>query len=271
MPGIRFGAVIAEFAHVDDPDALDRSKSSPALQFALEMTRPRNWWGSGVDHQRLLKIARDDGIPLAWVPRVEVIRSLSLAETGEARMRILVDMENEILQDCESAVDICRDPWIEHQAPLVSKALKAHRGGHPEAAMALAVSVGEPLAIWASTPRVMSFESRAEREKWEKSRARRSYGLAQVEIAEVGVDIKPYQFKRQVLIAPIPRFFTPWWPDGDTPAPSSLSRHVVAHRATVDHFTRENSLLSIMLASSILRDQHEWCLEVRTMEDFDDE
>jgi hypothetical protein len=53
--------------------------------------------------------------------------------------------------------------------------------------------------------------------------------------------------------------------DGD-PIPGELSRHVVAHSATVAHFSQENALLALMLVTSILREMHEWCEEVRSMD-----
>jgi hypothetical protein len=68
--------VLKEFDHVDAPDVLVRAASSPALASALEMTRPRNWWGIDIDPIRLFEISRDTGIPLAWVPRQAIIKEL---------------------------------------------------------------------------------------------------------------------------------------------------------------------------------------------------
>jgi hypothetical protein len=133
--------------------------------------------------------------------------------------------------------------------------------------MALAVALDEPLAVWASTPRVKSFASEAEKEKWKQTRKKLGkYQWAEHEIATVGADISPYEFKRQILIAPIPRFFMPWRPESGTPTPERLSRHVVAHQAAASHFTQENSLVAVMLTCSLLREQQEWCEEVRMMD-----
>lgn len=68
-----FSDFIAELQHVDDPDVLDRVKTSPALRLALGMVRPENWWGVGVEPETLRRIAEEDGIPVAWVPRREVL------------------------------------------------------------------------------------------------------------------------------------------------------------------------------------------------------
>jgi hypothetical protein len=45
------------------------------------------------------------------------------------------------------------------------------------------------------------------------------------------------------------------------------SRHVVAHQATVQHFSVENALLAVMLVASLLRDKQAWSEEVRAMEE----
>src|SRR5262249_12300686 len=75
---------------------------------------------------------------------------------------------------CDALVRECNDPWVGDEQALVQRALAAFRAGHHEAAMALAVSIGEPLANWASTPRVRGFLSEADRDTWEKKRHKTS-------------------------------------------------------------------------------------------------
>lgn len=132
--------------------------------------------------------------------------------------------------------------------------------------MALAVSIGEPLAVWASTPRVKGFDSKAEKDTWEKERTRKKYTWAERELATVGVNLSRYEFKYLVLIAPIPHFFTPWWPEKGDPPPEELSRHVVAHHPTVKHFSVDNALIALMLVTSLLREKQAWSEEVRSMD-----
>ncbi len=131
--------------------------------------------------------------------------------------------------------------------------------------MALAVTVGEPLALWASEPRVHFFESKTAMEAWEKRKVSHKYNLAQQELAAVATEPKigPYQVLRQALIAPIPKFFTPFRGEPGEPLPRTVSRHATVHKPMVGHFSVENALLSLMLVTSILRDEQEWCIEVR--------
>jgi hypothetical protein len=114
--------------------------------------------------------------------------------------------------------------------------------------MALAVSVGEGLAHWAVEPRVKAFLSRDDEQqwhaKWDRTEKRSRYRLIDLVRIEAQ-DVEPWDFVRQVLIAPISRFFTPFRP-GDS-VPSVMSRHVVAHDPSPDHMSPVNAIKSVML------------------------
>jgi hypothetical protein len=69
-------------------------------------------------------------------------------------------------------------------------------------------------------------------------------------------------FCYQVLIAPLPRFFTRYIPEKGDPLPEGLSRHAVAHQPTLSHFSETNTLLSLMLVTSIVRQMQDWFEEV---------
>ena len=153
-----------ELANVDRTDVLDRIKTSLTLRCALEMSRPRNWWGTGIAPKRLLEIARDDGIPVAWLPEAAILKDLVSARTRDERLVVLLGRFDEILRHSAELVEECGDAWIADERTLTHQAILAAEAGHHEAAMALAVSVGEPLAIWASVPRVKVFRSGSRRD-----------------------------------------------------------------------------------------------------------
>ena len=62
------------------------------------------------------------------------------------------------------------------------------------------------------------------------------------------------ELRRAIALAPIERFYTEWYPSSGRPAPAELSRHVTIHQATLDHFSRSNALLAVMLMTSLLRE-----------------
>ncbi len=265
MRFMTFGDVLKQMPHVDDLDAAERAKTDGALEAALSHARPPNWWGTGAN-QPLLLAAREDGLALAWIPRAEIVQAVDAAADHVGRVAILMARQAEIIEDCKAALEECDEDELEDTVYLAQCAIDALVCGHYEASMALAVSMGEPLAMWASTPRVRGYGSRADKEQWEKylRDLRSRYSYAQAEICRLGPGpVEYWDFSYQVLVAPIPSFFTAWKPEWATPPPAALSRHVVAHLAPREHFTPENALLAVMLVVSILREQQEWTREVR--------
>jgi hypothetical protein len=272
MPRVGFADVIKEMQHVDDPDVLDRASKNAAVKIALEMARPRNWWGSGLEPSSLFAIAREEGIPVVWVPSARTLKQLVEAAGEQARRRVLAEEQAHVQADCVTVLAECEDPWLGDDVALCRKAIQAMRAGFHEAAMALFVGIAEPLASWASTPRLRGFKSEADREAWLQHRRKiGKYAWAEYELDARGADISSYKFKQQVLMAPIPRFFTPWFADSGQPTPVRLSRHVVAHHPTIAHFSVENALTALMLVVSILREKQAWSEEVRSMEVFPEE
>lgn len=268
MPRVSFQDVAQAFDHVDDPDVIEKAKTNPALWYALEISRPRNWRGTGIQPDRFLAVATESGIPVAWVPPASVLKELASA-TPTDRMAIVHAHASDILTQCGDLLSECSDEWLGDARLLVRRAIQAFHAGHHEAAMALAVIVGEPLALWASVPHVQMFESEAEKQSWAKMRGSKKYDLAKIELAAVGPRRKldRAEVLRHALIAPIPRFFRPFHAspgkENDT-----LSRHATVHGPSVNHLTTDNALLAIMLCISILREQQAWCEEVRDEEAF---
>ena len=258
---VSFEDVSEAIRHLHDADILEQAKHSRAIQVALEIYRPRNWWGVPVPAHELAAIAEADGIPLAWVPRGEIVLELAGVANRDERMRVLADRESDVLADCEAALTKCTEPELSDRVPLAKQALAAFREHH-EAAMALAVALGEPLATRSSRPRVLAFGSEAEREAWEDA-FKNTPKYKQAEVALSRIDPLADDSKWRALAAPIPKFFTTWFPSSGAPAPKELSRHVVAHQPTVEHFSRQNALISVMLMTSLLREQEDWIEEVQ--------
>lgn len=255
--------ILEQFDHVDEADALEKAKSNRALAAALRLVKPKNWCGSGLRPEQIMPVAVDSGIPVVWVPPSPVLRELVAAAPAD-RMGVLMANEAEVLAHCQLLLDECSDPWVSEERTLVGRSLDAYQAGHHEAAMALAVAVGEPLAQWASEPRVQMFESSQAEQEWEKDREKKKYVLAKEELAAAGPDaLKSVKVQRYALIAPIPKFYTPFHGKPDEKIPDTLSRHATVHKPTIEHLSKENALLAVMLCVSLLRQQQDWAEEVR--------
>jgi hypothetical protein len=267
MPRISFQDVADQLRHVDDPDVLAKVQGNMALSIALDMSRPVNWRGTGLTPRDILPVARDSGIPIAWVPPPYVLCLLVSAEPAN-RMTVLRAHAADILVQCGSLVTECRDGWLGDDPLLVRRAIDAFKAGHHEAAMALAVAVGESLARWASEERVYMFASEADKRTWERERKearedKSKYTLAKWELAAVGTrqDLDRVEVLRHALIGPVPKFFAPYRGMPGEEIPDTASRHATVHHPTAAHLTPENALLAIMLCISILREQQAWCEE----------
>lgn len=263
MPRISFQDVANELEHVDEPDVLEKVKNNQALALALDLSRPVNWRGTGIRPRDILAVATESGIPVAWVPPSNVLRFLVSAPIPE-RMAVVRAHTADILTQCDAILARCRDGWLGDDPVLVKRAVDAFKAGHPEAAMALAVAVGESLAVWASEERVHIFGSETARQAWQKNQKNSNkYNLARMELAAVcsGHELSRMEVLRHALIGPIPKFFTQYHAKPGEVIPDTVSRHVTVHRPTLSHLTPENALLAIMLCVSILRAQQAWCDE----------
>ena len=256
--------IIVEFDNVDDPDALERSKTNRALEIALDWLRPRNWHGSGLKPDDVLRMANETGIPVVWVPPAEVLIEVVAAEPSD-HISVLVSHEDKVLDHCEALIERCVDPELRDSRTLVGRALAAFRAGHHEAAMALAVAVAEGLAFWVSEIPTLKRDSEEEWDAHEKKlgdgkKLGYRYSLAQHSLKQM--DAKEHKSRFDVmcraLLAPIPKFFTRFYAGDGEPLPETLSRHATVHRPTVAHLSRSNALLSVMLCASCLREQQQW-------------
>jgi hypothetical protein len=221
-----------QFAGVVLPK-IDLTGLAAALDRAKEALPP-NW--DGLDHYEALgEIAKDDGIPVVWVPRASVLADLVAAPDRDERVKILLARQDEITEDCRSVMAEVTDPDLAPRVPQALEAVGALLAGFPQPAQALAVAVSESLLT-------------------EHIANGRSYKALATDVAVDTDELTIVEVRSTFALLPVHRFYTPWWPHSGVPAPGELSRHVTVHHARADHLTPENALIAIMLLSSVLRD-----------------
>lgn len=207
---------------------------SAAFSAILEQLRnslPPNW-PSDVDEHALLAVVQDEGIPLVWVPRAEIVDAVLGAADRNARLELLVEYQHMIVDDCREVLAAMDAEGLSGQVPLASKAVEALAGDHFEAAQALAVVVTETAV------------------------AQSISGKYEVVKKQVLFDpqLVPYGLLRlNAALAPIGRFYTIWWAGSGDPKPQELSRHVSVHHADAGHYTEANAVIAVMLVTSVLR------------------
>ncbi len=173
-------------------------------------------------------VALDEGLPLSWIPRREIVVALVSALSGEERQAILNRRSAEVLDDCEAALapDDCE--W----ARECKAAITALRAGLVGPAQSHASNIIDSIVIDLFGPR-----GRDEAKKR----------------AEAEFDDLPLQLASENLtVRPLFRAFTPWWPASGIPPPDHFARHATSHAVGhVGVFTPQSALVAVMLATSL--------------------
>lgn len=213
---------------------VDLSTLPPDFRALLEDLRrhePPNL-PTGIDFDRVVEVIRDDGLPLVWVPRAELVQGVVDAEDREARVAVLLAHVPELVQDCRGVLHGVTHAVIAGQQQLAGRCVEALEQGHHEAAQALAVAVTET-----AVSRTLDG----------------NYAKVKQQVL-FDPDLVPYtQLRLRAALAPIHRFYTDWSPKSPHPVPEAVSRHVTVHHADPSHYTQANSLVAVLLACSVLR------------------
>ncbi|MBO1754759.1 hypothetical protein [Allobranchiibius sp. CTAmp26] len=213
---------------------LDLAALMPDFRALLEDLRrhePPNW-PPGVDFDRVVEVIRDDGLPLVWVPRAELVKEVIDAEDRAARVAVLLAHVTELVHDCRTVLPGVTYAGLSGQRKLAARCVEALEQGHHEAAQALAVAV-----IETAVSRTLGG----------------NYAQVKQQVL-FDPDLVPYtELRLRAALAPIHRFYTDWSPKSPHPAPEAVSRHVSVHHADPSHYTEANSLIAVLLACSVLR------------------
>jgi hypothetical protein len=190
----------------------------------------------------------NDGIPLIWVPRAAIVTDLVSAQGAAARAAILVVASAEISDDCSAALAEITRPELKPLAALAARTACSLRAGLPEPAQALAANVFDAcLREMASRGTILEPVSNR---SW--------YGRVRKQIEPVEDETLLTEFRQACVMAPVLPALKDYMPGN--PPPGTFARHATAHCASLDQYTDANAVISVMLATSVLReaDQSDW-------------
>lgn len=180
-----------------------------------------------------MKSLAEEGITLYAVPRSATARRLLLAETPQARRRVLGECFNSILDDCEEQLAGCSKLELAPYARIATRAIAAAKDGHAEAAQALAANVVDTLLV--------------QRYGWTRSRALTSHTKTTSDDLWSQLAVAEY-----MVIAPIYASYMAYWPGKGQPVPHRFARHVTTHHALPRQFSRRNAAQVLMQATSLI-------------------
>ncbi|MBQ1076844.1 hypothetical protein KBX06_27405 [Micromonospora sp. C31] len=183
--------------------------------------------------ERVFSIVQNEGIPLVWVPRKEIVRQVLQSANRDERIKVLLAHRDEVIQDCRKVLAEVSDGELVIQLPLATSAVDAFADGHNEAAQSLAVVVTETAVSRTFEQNYRSVRNAVKIDNWG--------------------DLSMAELRLKTALAAIGPFYTTWFPNSGTPAPTTLSRHVTVHQADAGHYTAGNSIVAVMLMTSIFR------------------
>lgn len=203
--------------------AIDTSR----LVAALDRWIPANLRGA-VALDVVATVALEEGLPLSWVPRAELVVLLIEADGPDARVGILIEHRDDILDDCDDALGPIESEW----AVQCRSAIAAMRTGLDGPAQSHASNIIDSI--------VLSLHGKNGREHAKKS-------------AQADLDDLPLQLAAENLtLRPLFRAFTTWYPNTGVDPPHYFARHATSHAVGQPGvFAPISALVAVMLATSL--------------------
>jgi len=192
---------------------------------------PQNWSGD-VQYEEAMVIINDEGIPLIWVPRAEVVELLVSSKNGEARRAVLTQQASSIIADVRICLDEAEDvPALAEHVYLVRESASAFEAGFVNAAQALATDVLDSL--------VMAYIG--------------NHAKVHKRIQPISDEVLAGEFVKTASLSPLLQAYQPYWADRGDPMPTRYNRHATVHGGSTIQFTPANAVVALMLVTSFLR------------------
>jgi hypothetical protein len=192
---------------------------------------PPNWSGLTDDELKAVIVTATSGIPVSWVPRTVILRNLLAADAGD-RLAVLDAHAADIVDDCATAVSHTRTGTFSALASYTEEAILTYRAGQLIASQALSASLVDTLL------RTTVLE--ATYKYYPKVKAK--------------ITGQPDCIPEVIACLPVLSALEDF--QGHSNVPITFNRHASAHAVCAEQYTPTNALISLMLATSLLRQAH---------------
>lgn len=220
---------------------------SNVVQAALDAIPP-NLHGLE-DVRDVLTLTHDEGLPLVWVPRQEILQLLIEAPDADSRREILLSHRDEILEDCVTVLDDIKPLLNDCVSTLPPMCLEwAKESG--EAARALQSGLVGPAQSHAAnvTDSIVPHMSWFLADKPTRGHTIKRANEDVNDVASLTL------LMNHLALRPLVRAYRRWRPGTGQPPLDQFARHVTAHGVGhPDVFNEYNALIAVMLAVSLTR------------------
>ncbi|MDQ1609606.1 MAG: hypothetical protein QOE16_2338 [Microbacteriaceae bacterium] len=199
---------------------------------------PGNLEGLHLDVNEMKTLMVDEGLPIAWVPRTSILRSVLAAKTAQQRRAVYGRRWVAIVDDCEAMLDRTTSTAVEPFKLQALKSIAGLRSGHHELAQAFsAATLDTTVGYVFSTRLARRHATNVEHlGKLDERPVREFFAVAQL----MGVHL---QYRPS---------------DGD-PIPRTFNRHASIHGVSTVQYSRLNSVLALAHLTSFI-----WFIELST-------
>lgn len=189
-----------------------------------------------VDDMKTLMI--DEGLPIAWVPRMSIVRSVVAAETPQLRRAVYGRRWVAIVDDCEAMLNRTTSSAVEPFKLQALKSISGLRSGHHELAQAFSAATLDTAVgyVFSTSPARSNATSVKHRGQLDERPVREFFAMAQL----MGVHLQ-------------------YRPSNGDPVPRTFNRHASIHSVSKVQYSRLNSVLALAHLTSFL-----WFMELST-------
>lgn len=228
-------AIVAPFAQIFEQQREQWDSLFESMRRLAESLFPPNW--KGVKHpdiKTIEAILLDEGIPLAWIPSREIVQALFDASSAVERRRIIGKRWKRVVSDCEIVLSEISHPSLECHQPFVLEIVQTLRAGHVSAAQALATNLLDSMLR-------RNFEKQEFKEVTTNKKGGNRF------------DLDAYQIRAAFTLAPVWRAYAQYWENQGDPIPRTFGRHPSAHAVSRTQYSRINTVIALMLVTSLLK------------------
>lgn len=191
-------------------------------------------WPSPFSYAALRPLLEEDGLPVAWVPRAELLQLWVDAPDTPTRRSLLVRHRDDVVEDCRTVLGEVVAADLQDARSLLRQAVDCVVA-YPAPAQALALPAAATLAAEElGTSQLHELNKRLNQ-------------LATSGLPPVG------QLQAHMTMLAVAPVLTTFRADRGDAVPERLNRHAVAHTIDKRQYSESNALQAVLLAVSVLR------------------